>query len=63
MNLENRLRALEEKTKPANPEPRQTVLMVTPDSPQWDEVMLALIGCGAVTVHPCQDAQDGPQSA
>jgi hypothetical protein len=36
-------------------------LQLGPDAPQYDEVMTALILCGAVT--PCQTSQNSPQSA
>jgi len=63
MSLESRLRHLEERTPKANPEPGQQYRTITPDSPQWDEVMTALILCGAVTVTPRQVGQDEPSSA
>jgi hypothetical protein len=59
MTLSRRLKALEEKTKPANPEPRQRVLMVTPNSPEWFETIQDLVELGLVRYT---DAQDSPQS-
>ena len=38
-------------------------MVVGPEDPHYDEVMLTLIGCGAVVMAPRQDAQDAPSSA
>jgi hypothetical protein len=52
MSLHNRIRAIEEiaARQGSAQECRQQYRTIGPQSPEYDAVMLALIGCGAVRV-------------